>query len=73
MHKITKLLLKGCYIITATFLIAAIILLLTVQSDTLNLGHTLMLVREMCATGAVILLLSVVGSAALHDRLGKQV
>jgi hypothetical protein len=72
MHKVTLFLLRGCYFITAGFLLLSIFLLAFIQSDTQSLGHTLMLVREMCATGAVILLLSVIGSAALHDRLGNQ-
>lgn len=69
MHKVTYSLLKGCYVLTAIFLVSTVALLLFIKSDTTNLGHTLMLVREMCATGSIILLLSLIGSAALHERL----
>lgn len=72
MHKVTILLLRGCYLIATGFLLLSILLLVSMPKDTLSLGHTLLTVREMCSTGAVVLLLSVIGSAALHDRFGSR-
>jgi hypothetical protein len=70
MHKVTYALLKGCFAITSVILILSVLMLVNIKSDTASIGHTLLLVREMCSTGAVVLLLSVVGSAVLHERLG---
>jgi len=70
MHKVTYALLRGCFAVTTVFLAATVLMLVFMRTDTTSLGHTLMLAREMCSTGAVILLLSAVGSAALHERLG---
>ena len=71
MHKVTRYLLRGCYYVTASLLVIAIFMLASIRTDTLSLGHTLMLVREICSTGAAILLVSVLGSAILHERLSS--
>jgi hypothetical protein len=69
MHKVTYTLLRGCFAVTTVFLVATVLMLVFLKTDTTSLGHTLAMVREMCSTGSVILLLSVVGSAVLHERL----
>jgi len=69
MHKATYALLKGCFTVTAAFLAATVLMLVFIKADTASLGHTLLLAKEMCSTGAVILLISAVGSAILHERL----
>ncbi len=69
MHKITYLVLRNSYFIALAFLVLAIISLLNLGSGVTAVGHTLILVREMCATGAVVLIIALLGSAVLHEKL----
>lgn len=69
MHKVTYGLLKGSYWLTVGFLLLAIFQLLGLSGVISQYGHTLMLVREMCATGAVVMIVAILGSAILHERL----
>lgn len=69
MHKVTYLLLRYSYAAAVVFLLMAILSLITIGSDISRVGHTLILVREMCSTGAVILIISLLGSAILQEKL----